>query len=148
MIRVYGCISTKKPLPFCESQPNFLILPTIQALLDGCSGLLRDPGFWAHINQKPLPFSESQLYFLIFPAIQALLDGCKIKKPSALHRAFWLRSRADSNRCTRFCRPLPSRSATKPLGVQIYQKKLFFNDDCDIVHISIYWRSNFSHLHT
>ncbi len=38
-------------------------------------------------------------------------------------RAFLLRHRADSNRCTRFCRPLPSHSATMPIycsGWQIY----------------------------
>jgi hypothetical protein len=28
------------------------------------------------------------------------------------------RSRADSNRCTRFCRPLPSHSATRPVEIQ------------------------------
>ena len=111
-------------------------------------GLFHDPGVWAHFNQKALPFRESQLNFLILHAIQALLDGCKIKKPSALHRAFWLRFRADSNRCTRFCRPLPSRSATKPLGVQIYQKKLFLNDDSNIVDIPIDRRGELCYLDT
>ena len=37
-----------------------------------------------------------------------------IKKPSRLE-GFW-RFRADSNRCRRFCRPLPSHSATKPIN--------------------------------
>ena len=39
-----------------------------------------------------------------------------------------MRSEADSNRCTRFCRPLPSHSAIRPFpyfGLQIY--KLFSN---------------------
>ena len=39
-----------------------------------------------------------------------------------------MRSEADSNRCTRFCRPLPSHSAIRPFpyfGLQIY--KLFCN---------------------
>ena len=135
-------------MPFCESKLNFLILLAIQALLDKHCGLLRDPEVWAYINQKAVPFCESQLNFLILLAIQALLDGRKIKKPSALHRAFWLRSRADSNRCTRFCRPLPSRSATRPLGVQIYQKKLFLNKDCDIVNIPVDWRCEFCNLYT
>ena len=30
-----------------------------------------------------------------------------------------LRSRADSNCCTRFCRPLPSHSATRPIGAKV-----------------------------
>ena len=29
----------------------------------------------------------------------------------------WLRSRADLNRCTRFCRPLPNHSATGPFSM-------------------------------
>ena len=37
-----------------------------------------------------------------------------IKKPSGWE-GFW-RFRADSNRCRRFCRPLPSHSATKPIN--------------------------------
>ena len=36
------------------------------------------------------------------------------KKPSGLEG--FLRFRADSNRCRRFCRPLPSHSATKPIN--------------------------------
>lgn len=33
------------------------------------------------------------------------------------------RSVADSNRCTRFCRPLPNRSANRPLSLQILECK-------------------------
>ncbi len=97
---------------------------------------------------KSPAFLRKSTEFFDFTAIQALLDGCKIKKPSALHRAFWLRFRADSNRCTRFCRPLPSRSATKPLGVQIYQKKLFLNEDSNIVDIPIDRWGEFCYLDT
>ena len=32
----------------------------------------------------------------------------------------FLRSEADSNRCTRFCRPLPSHSAIRPIFVPFY----------------------------
>src|SRR5690348_11603711 len=35
-----------------------------------------------------------------------------------------LRFRADSNRCKRFCRPLPSHSATKPCGCENKAKPL------------------------
>jgi hypothetical protein len=36
------------------------------------------------------------------------------------------RLRADSNRCTRFCRPLPSRSATQPfLRARKYSRNIF-----------------------
>ena len=36
------------------------------------------------------------------------------KKTRNLFIYGFLRSRADSNRCRRFCRPLPNRSATRP----------------------------------
>jgi hypothetical protein len=40
--------------------------------------------------------------------------------------AFFLRHLADSNRCTRFCRPLPSHSAKMPLIVNGWQIYIYF----------------------
>ena len=50
----------------------------------------------------------------------------EIKKPliGEQSRVINLRSEAESNRCTRFCRPLPDRSATRPFvgaaNIQIF----------------------------
>ena len=44
---------------------------------------------------------------------QTQTNHYKMQKAPTFADAF-LRSRADSNRCTRFCRPLPSHSATRP----------------------------------
>ena len=45
-----------------------------------------------------------------------------------------LRSRADSNRCTRFCRPLPSHSATRPVfGAAKIQDLLYSSKRPDLL---------------
>ena len=67
------------------------------------------------------------------------------KKPSGLEG--FLRFRADSNRCRRFCRPLPSHSATKPVnwdanlaffnkGAKFWLKKVF---SCQWAVVSVQW---------
>ena len=64
------------------------------------------------------------------------------KKPSGLEG--FLRFRADSNRCRRFCRPLPSHSATKPVnwdanlaffnkGAKVWVKKIVISSQYPVV---------------
>src|ERR1043166_3250153 len=67
---------------------------------------------WLAANQSLLPLRGSGLFY--FSALSSKLERFKIKKPSCCARRAFLRSRADLNRCTRFCRPLPNRSATGP----------------------------------
>jgi hypothetical protein len=62
------------------------------------------------------------------------LDPKQQKKPSIM--TAFLRSRADSNRCRRFCRPLPSHSATGPLECKISG---FFLFSQIFFHILIYF---------
>ena len=42
------------------------------------------------------------------------LEGCRSTNWATPAKMVMMRFRADSNRCTRFCRPLPSHSATEP----------------------------------
>ncbi|MEN9961193.1 MAG: hypothetical protein RL045_1446 [Bacteroidota bacterium] len=58
---------------------------------------------------KITPWDLNRTIFRIF-----CIMSMGIKKPSEWE-GFW-RFRADSNRCRRFCRPLPSHSATKPIN--------------------------------
>ena len=71
---------------------------------------------------KPNPLSHLRREGFSFPAFaQASLARLKMKIPTASLQGFGLRSRADSNCCTRFCRPLPSHSATRPIMLQRYE---------------------------
>ena len=55
---------------------------------------------WAKSGQNFWPENENPLY--------SVVEGV------------FLRCEAESNRCTRFCRPVPNRSAIAPIGLQIY----------------------------
>ena len=58
---------------------------------------------------------QACLAFFMLHKRSSTLNVFKHKKtPVRMHRGVFLRSRADSNRCTSFCRALPSHSATRP----------------------------------
>ncbi len=68
-------------------------------------------------NQNPLTVCQWQPWGFLLSAL-SLASGLRSenKKSPSLRsvRGFWLRSVADSNRRTRFCRPMPSHSANRP----------------------------------
>jgi hypothetical protein len=73
--------------------------------------------FGGPFNQNPhgLPAASPVFFVFISSPEQAPLSDENKKSPSLRSvRGFWLRSVADSNRRTRFCRPMPSHSANRP----------------------------------
>lgn len=67
----------------------------------------------------------------------------KENRVAAICNAVLVRSEADSNRCTRFCRPLPSHSAIRPkdtlhiaLMTKAYRKSTSIVSECKYRHIS------------
>jgi hypothetical protein len=65
------------------------------------------------MNNKALFSVKIETFLFHSHRSKFFLHSIKTKKPPAMRKAL-LRSRADSNRCGRFCRPLPSLSATRP----------------------------------
>ena len=78
------------------------------------NGLFHDPEQGPQSTKNPRPYRVVMGFLCPLLFTQAALGSSKGHKKTPLLRGFSLRSRADSNRCTRFCRPLPSRSATGP----------------------------------
>jgi hypothetical protein len=80
----------------------------------------------------------------------------KLKRPGFFRVLFILRSRTDSNRRKRFCRPLPSHSATRPYNMRANLSKignfqpsnLLFDNNGYIIHISVDRRSQFYHFYS
>lgn len=60
------------------------------------------------------PISPKLIDWSAFRLIPPDLQGTRYKKPSKDNFRRLLRSVADLNCCTRFCRPLPNRSANRP----------------------------------
>ena len=54
-------------------------------------------------------YSSSLLYY-------KCMTNQKENRVVVIYNAVFVRSEADSNRCTRFCRPLPSHSAIRPFS--------------------------------
>jgi hypothetical protein len=61
-----------------------------------------------------IPFDNSSSIYNIIKIDTLLTQNINHKKASSSKTRGFLRFRTDSNRCTRFCRPLPSHSATEP----------------------------------
>lgn len=82
-------------------------------------------GVWVYFpisEYSDIPLYWTTRQFPRFPGFNYM----EIKNPQSKRIKGFLRSRADSNRCTRFCRPLPSRSATRPERIAKLAKYLLF----------------------
>ena len=80
------------------------------------TGLLNFKKFFVHLYPDGAILLRARWLFYF---AGCKIDLCRQKKNAQLHDShiverFISRSEADSNRCTRFCRPLPSHSAIRP----------------------------------
>ncbi len=78
-----------------------------------------------------------------------MYDKLKENSVTDICNAVSVRSEADSNRCTRFCRPLPSHSAIRPkdtlhiaLMTKAYRKSTSIVSECKYRHISRICKNN------
>lgn len=74
---------------------------------------------WGGTSTLTFCLPDAGMEVFILYAIQASLRRKNKKTSTALRWRLRLRSVAESNRCTRFCRPLPSHSANRPSGSPI-----------------------------
>jgi hypothetical protein len=81
----------------------------------------KDQNTRPHISITLLPY---RLYSLRFLSDQNEDEPNYTKKTLTLYVSgiFFLRSKADSNRCSSFCRAVPSHSAIRPWGANLVKK--------------------------
>ena len=88
---------------------------TIRGFQRSVTDYWRDPVRWSLSNKIPERLQRSLVFFVSIPPPCKQASGCKQKIPPSLRSGgILLRSVADSNRRTRFCRPMPSHSANRP----------------------------------
>lgn len=109
---------TKKPLiigvfgNFWRSRARQRCTASLSELVRRINSI--DPIF--ELTNASKPFRETKLDFCFLKRAQTSLAR-PIKQKTRQRRVF-MRSRADSNRCSSFCRAEPSHSATGPLNLR------------------------------